>query len=76
MMIECCDQPRLHHAAIFEKYQDKRFKEASTIVQHALDAGFTLPNHAGPARIARGGPAEDLAEGLQFPSNMLVQTDA
>jgi hypothetical protein len=50
MMTECCEHPKLHHQAIFEKYAEKRFKEASTIVQQALDAGFTLPHHGVPVR--------------------------
>lgn len=50
MMIGCCEQPRLHHGAIFDKYAERRFKEASTIVQDALDAGFTLPHQTYPIR--------------------------
>ncbi|KAF4969369.1 hypothetical protein FSARC_3395 [Fusarium sarcochroum] len=50
MMIECCDRPHLHHAAVFEKYTDRRYKEASLLVQAALDAGFTLPHHLAPVR--------------------------
>ncbi|KAG5917471.1 hypothetical protein E4U53_004197 [Claviceps sorghi] len=53
-MIECCEHPHRHHSAVFEKYQEKRFKEASTIVQHALDAGFCLPHHATAVRPMRG----------------------
>ncbi|KAG5979961.1 hypothetical protein E4U55_004542 [Claviceps digitariae] len=54
IMIECCEHPHRHHSAVFEKYQEKRFKEASTIVQHALDAGFSLPHHATAVRPMRG----------------------
>ena len=50
MMIGCCEHPELHHSAVYEKYREKRFKEASVIVQDALDAGFTLPHHAEPVR--------------------------
>ncbi|KAL7931124.1 cyclin-like protein [Trichoderma chlorosporum] len=50
MMIECCENPLKHHGAVFEKYREKRFKEASVQVQHALDAGFTLPHHSTPVR--------------------------
>ncbi|KAH6987416.1 cyclin-like protein [Ilyonectria sp. MPI-CAGE-AT-0026] len=50
MMIECCDRPHLHHAAVFEKYAERRFKEASLLVQSALDAGFTLPHQSSPVR--------------------------
>ncbi|KAK7394085.1 B-type cyclin [Neonectria punicea] len=50
MMIECCDRPHLHHAAVFEKYAERRFKEASLLVQSALDAGFMLPHQSSPVR--------------------------
>ncbi|KAL7797527.1 cyclin-like protein [Trichoderma ceciliae] len=50
MMIECCENPLKHHGAVYEKYREKRFKEASVQVQHALDAGFTLPHHSTPVR--------------------------
>ncbi|KAF5666424.1 cyclin B3 [Fusarium denticulatum] len=50
MMIECCDRPDQHHAAIFEKYTDRRYKGASLLVQEALDTGFTLPHQLSPVR--------------------------
>ncbi|KAH7251701.1 cyclin-like protein [Fusarium tricinctum] len=50
MMIECCDRPHMHHAAVFEKYTDRRYKSASLLVQEALDLGFTLPNQLTPVR--------------------------
>lgn len=50
MMLECCEQPHRHHSAIFEKYAERRFKEASTIVQEALEGGFRLPSYTLPAR--------------------------
>ncbi|KAF4987699.1 hypothetical protein FDECE_15328 [Fusarium decemcellulare] len=50
MMIECCDRPQVHHAAVFEKYTDRRYKEAALVVQAALDAGFTLPHMLAPVR--------------------------
>ncbi|PHH88658.1 hypothetical protein CDD83_7260 [Cordyceps sp. RAO-2017] len=76
MMIECCDKPRMHHAAVFEKYKDRRFKEASTLVQRALDAGFTLPHHAMPIRRAqpRLAPAEDGSGQLLYANGLLVST--
>ncbi|KAF4987065.1 hypothetical protein FGRMN_10553 [Fusarium graminum] len=50
MMIECCDRPHMHHAAVFEKYTDRRYKSASLLVQEALDLGFTLPHQPTPVR--------------------------
>lgn len=52
MMLECCEHPTLHHAAVYEKYNEKRFKEVARVVQQALEAGFTLPHHSAPFRCA------------------------
>ncbi|CEI39223.1 G2/mitotic-specific cyclin-4 [Fusarium venenatum] len=62
MMIECCDRPHLHHAAVFDKYTDRRYKEASLLVQSALDAGFTLPQQVAPVRQELDAYREDSAE--------------
>ena len=42
-MTECCENPQKHHAAIFEKYSDKRFKRAATFVQNEMQRGFRVP---------------------------------
>ncbi|EKV06206.1 G2/mitotic-specific cyclin (Clb3), putative [Penicillium digitatum] len=42
-LIECCENPRRHHAAIFEKYSDRRFKRASMFVEAELAMDFVLP---------------------------------
>ncbi|KAH0493838.1 hypothetical protein TgHK011_000484 [Trichoderma gracile] len=69
MMIECCENPHKHHAAVFEKYREKRFKEVSTQVQRALDAGFTLPHHTMPVR--RLQPRLPSATELQYGSLLI-----
>ncbi|KAG6034009.1 hypothetical protein E4U41_006726 [Claviceps citrina] len=74
IMIECCEHPHRHHSAVFEKYQEKRFKEASTVVQHALDAGFSLPHHATAVRPMRG-QTGDLSDVLQYAKGMLVPAE-
>ncbi|OGM41546.1 G2/mitotic-specific cyclin [Aspergillus bombycis] len=43
LMMECCEIPRKHHAAIYEKYTDKRFKRASLFVEAEMRKGFNLP---------------------------------
>ncbi|KAM4056082.1 G2/mitotic-specific cyclin-4 [Hirsutella rhossiliensis] len=77
MLIECCDQPRLHHSAVYEKYKDRRYKGASTIVQRALDAGFTLPHHSIPIRRspAHAGAIEDGSGQLPYKNGLLVSTE-
>ena len=42
-MMECCEIPRKHHAAIYEKYTDKRYKRASLFVEAEMRKGFRLP---------------------------------
>lgn len=43
-MLECCENPRKHHAAIYEKYSDKRFKRASLFVEAEMKKGFHIPD--------------------------------
>ncbi|KAL3495756.1 cyclin-like protein [Aspergillus germanicus] len=43
LMLECCEMPRKHHAAIYEKYTDKRFKLASIFVEAETKKNFRLP---------------------------------
>ncbi|KAI0012742.1 cyclin-like protein [Xylariaceae sp. FL0662B] len=43
MMLDCCRIGRKHHAAVFEKYADKRFKRASLYVEGEIAKGFSLP---------------------------------
>ncbi|KAJ4305751.1 B-type cyclin [Kalmusia sp. IMI 367209] len=43
VMLECCDNPQKHHAAVYEKYTDKRYKRASLFVQTEITNGFQLP---------------------------------
>ncbi|KAK5698636.1 B-type cyclin [Elasticomyces elasticus] len=42
-VLECCEEPQKHHAAVFDKYMDKRYKRASTFVAGEIQKGFTLP---------------------------------
>ena len=44
MMKECCENPTKHHAAVFEKYSDRRYKRAALFVQAEMGKGFTLPS--------------------------------
>lgn len=44
MIMECCRNPAKHHAAVFDKYSDRRYKRASLFVQAEMDKGFILPS--------------------------------
>ena len=42
LILECCDNPTKHHAAVYEKYLDKRYKCASHFVRKEVEKGFRL----------------------------------
>ena len=42
LILECCENPRKHHAAVYNKYCDKRYKRASAFVETEIQRGFTL----------------------------------
>ncbi|KAJ8069428.1 hypothetical protein OCU04_003082 [Sclerotinia nivalis] len=46
LVIECCENARKHHAAVFEKYSDRRYKRASTYVEDQMIKGFQIPGIA------------------------------
>lgn len=41
-MVECCEDPRKHHGAIFDKYTDKRYKRASLFAETEMLRGFQV----------------------------------
>ena len=43
VILECCETPLKHHAAVYEKYMDSRYKRASLFVEGELQRGFQLP---------------------------------
>lgn len=43
LVIECCENARKHHAAVFDKYSDRRYKRASTYVEDQMIKGFQIP---------------------------------
>ncbi|KAF2462131.1 cyclin-like protein [Lineolata rhizophorae] len=44
VILECCENPQKHHAAVYDKYVDKRYKRASEFVQVEMEKGFALPS--------------------------------
>lgn len=37
-LVECCENPKEHHNAIYEKYHDRRYKRASMFVANWMKA--------------------------------------
>ncbi len=50
-ILECCDDSRKHHSAVYDKYADKRYKRASLFVESEIQKGFRLPQ---PSRESSG----------------------
>jgi hypothetical protein len=42
LIFECCQDPRKHHLAVYEKYASGKYKRASTFVEGEIAKGFTL----------------------------------
>lgn len=42
MLFECCQDPRKHHGAVFDKYTSPKYKRASTLVEAKIASGITL----------------------------------
>lgn len=72
MLIECCEHPKLHHIAVFEKYCSKKFKEAALIVQDALDAGFVLPQQSTPVRSSEPVVPSTMLDHSSYPAGVLT----
>jgi G2/mitotic-specific cyclin 3/4 len=53
LMLECCEEPKKHHQAIYEKYKDKRYKRSSVFVEGEIQAGFRMLHLAANAAATR-----------------------
>jgi len=42
LMVECCEDARKHHCAIYDKYLDKRYKRASQFAESEMKKGFQV----------------------------------
>ena len=57
LLLDCCDDPRKHHQAVFNKYCDKRYKRAAAFVETEIKRGFVLRDSV-PTRPALMNPYE------------------
>jgi G2/mitotic-specific cyclin 3/4 len=44
-LVECCENPKTHHHAVFKKYSDRRFKRASIYVQNWMASEGPVANN-------------------------------
>lgn len=49
MILECCENPRKHHSAVFDKYCDRRFKKCAQFVEEKVHKGFSVPSGSSSA---------------------------
>ncbi len=59
VLFECCQNPKKHHQAVYEKYSDRRFKKASIYVEEEIRRGFTLPGNHYPSSFGLSAHALD-----------------
>jgi len=72
MILECCQNPKMHHAAVYEKYSDRRYKKASIYVEDEIRAGFVLPFQHQPAhfRLSVHSLLDDTSGSLALPQEL------
>ncbi|RMZ85540.1 hypothetical protein DV737_g553, partial [Chaetothyriales sp. CBS 132003] len=66
LLLECCENARKHHAAVFNKYGDKRYKRASAFVQAELQRGFRLPTHLHQAKPYTGPQLQQFFDSVSY----------
>lgn len=67
MILECCQSPAKHHASVYEKYSDRRFKRAAIFVEEQVATGFSLPfNHSIPRQPLTGAFDDETAP-IRYP---------
>lgn len=76
MILECCRSPQKHHAAVYEKYSDRRFKKASTFVEEVLHKGFVLPFHHSVPRLSLCSTANGDSSAIRYPLPDLISTES
>lgn len=52
IILDCCQDAKTHHGAVYDKYSDRRYKRAALFVETEMDKGFRLPDVSGPATVA------------------------
>ncbi|KAJ4407453.1 B-type cyclin [Gnomoniopsis sp. IMI 355080] len=80
MVLECCRSPQKHHAAVYEKYCDRRYKKSSIFVQDELAKGFMLPFHNDIPRLSLCSPMDEHSAQMRFPppenQGVLIATES
>lgn len=80
MILDCCRSPQKHHAAVYEKYCDRRFKKSSIFVENELAKGFALPFTNAIPRHSMCSAMDDQSANIRFPptenSGVLIPTES
>lgn len=68
LIVDCCEDPRKHHAAIFDKYTDKRYKRASLFSETEMRRGFQIMDINNNGTSSFPLPSEDSQQYWQLES--------
>jgi len=73
MLFECCQNPRQHHGAVYEKYATPKYKQSSTYVESKMESGLTLSHlYSGSARQDTSSLLDDDLSGQYQASRNLI----
>lgn len=74
MILDCCRIARKHHAAVYEKYSDRKYKRVSVFVENQIHKGFRLPFQSASTQLLNCTPYWDddaspvyYGQGLKMP---------
>lgn len=56
-MFECCQEPRRHHLAVYEKYSSTKFQRSSTYVESSIQSGWEPTFPSSQSRLQGGSGA-------------------
>lgn len=77
MMYECCQDPRKHHNAVFDKYASSKYKHASTFVEGKMASGLTLSElYAVGVRPSSSSLSDDEIDSPYMAARHLISTKA
>ncbi|KAK3299152.1 cyclin-like protein [Chaetomium fimeti] len=70
MLFECCQYPRKHHGAVYDKYSTPKYKQSSTFVEGKIANGLTLSQlYAGCVHGDTSGTGSGMPSQYKVPSN-------
>ncbi|KAM3066675.1 B-type cyclin, variant 2 [Clarireedia jacksonii] len=76
LIMECCENARKHHAAVFDKYSDRRYKRASTYVEDQMAKGFSIPGARRRSSIVNNSTDETAYTSIGFDPRLSIEENS